>query len=50
MQILLRDTRAAAVRFPPTEHLAALIKPHLIHSGGGWAEGCRTSEAEAAEK
>lgn len=35
---------------PPTEHLAALIKPPLIHSGGGWAEGCRTSEAEAAEQ
>lgn len=30
MQILLRDTRQA-VRFP-TEHLAALIKPHLINS------------------
>lgn len=33
MQILLRDTRRA-VRFP-TEHLAALIKPHLINSDKG---------------
>lgn len=45
MQILLRDTRRAA-RFP-TEHLAALIKPHLINSDKGRKiEGVKEEELE----
>lgn len=45
MQILLRDTRRSA-RFP-TEHLAALIKPHLINSDkGGKIEGVKEEELE----